>query len=62
MNETNGRIWMAGDAEVQVDEATMRAVGDLPCDPVSGILGRPNILMFGDFGWNSLASDEQQER
>ena len=62
VDEYNGRIWPAGEASVPVDETTMRAVGELPRDPVSGKLARPNILMFGDGGWNSRVTDEQQER
>ena len=62
VDEDAGRIWEAGDVAVRVDEATMRAVGELPRDPVSGKLARPNVLMFGDFGWNSRVSDAQQER
>ena len=62
VDEYNGRLWPADIAGVQVDETTMRAVGELPRDPVSGQLARPNILMFGDGGWNSRMTDEQQER
>ena len=37
--------------EVVVDEDTMRAVPPLPSCPRCGGLARPNILMFGDYGW-----------
>jgi len=62
VDEYDGHIWPASEAEVPVDETTMRAVGELPCDPVSGKRARPNILMFGDGGWNRRVTDEQQER
>ncbi|WP_410593286.1 SIR2 family NAD-dependent protein deacylase [Amycolatopsis sp. lyj-23] len=43
-------IWPA-DAEVVVDEDTVRAVPPLPSCPRCGGLARPNILMFGDSSW-----------
>ena len=48
--------------EVAIDESTMRAVPPLPACPNCGALARPNILMFGDSGWNSSHSDAQQRR
>ena len=47
----SSRIWPADDVEIEVDPETMRAVGDLPTCDSCGSLARPNILMFGDFGW-----------
>lgn len=61
-DESRGKIWDAGGVAVTVDEATMRAVGDLPTDPVSGMLARPNILMFNDALWNSAVTGAQQQR
>jgi NAD-dependent SIR2 family protein deacetylase len=48
--------------EVAVDEATMRAVPPLPDCPNCGALARPNILMFGDWHWDSSRSDAQHRR
>lgn len=48
--------------EVAIDEATMRAVQPLPACPDCGALARPNILMFGDGGWDSTRSDDQERR
>ncbi|WP_227012752.1 MULTISPECIES: SIR2 family NAD-dependent protein deacylase [unclassified Pseudonocardia] len=48
-------VWPAGGAAVEVDEVdedTMRAVGELPRCPGCGGLARPAILMFGDGGWD----------
>lgn len=45
-------VWPADGVEVPVDEATMRAVGELPRCPGCGGLARPAILMFGDGGWD----------
>ncbi|MGA6165607.1 SIR2 family NAD-dependent protein deacylase [Amycolatopsis magusensis] len=50
------RIWPA-DVEVDVDPETMRARHPLPACPDCGGLARPNILMFGDFGWLPGRSD-----
>lgn len=54
--------WPAGDARVEVDEASLRAAPPLPACPRCGGLARPNILMFGDFGWDSDASAQQELR
>lgn len=48
--------------EVTIDESTMRAVPPLPACPKCGSLARPNILMFGDAGWDSSHSDAQHRR
>jgi NAD-dependent SIR2 family protein deacetylase len=62
VDESAGRIWDVGDTQVIVDEAKMRAVGELPRDPLSGELARPNILMFDDFEWNGEMTKAQHER
>jgi NAD-dependent SIR2 family protein deacetylase len=48
--------------EVAIDLETMRAVPPLPACPDCGALARPNILMFGDRGWDSSRSDSQERR
>jgi NAD-dependent SIR2 family protein deacetylase len=48
--------------EVAIDEATMRAILPLPACPNCGAPARPNILMFGDHGWDSSRSDDQHRR
>jgi NAD-dependent SIR2 family protein deacetylase len=47
---------------VAIDEATMRAIPPLPACPRCGALARPNVLMFGDWGWDSSRSDPQHRR
>jgi len=49
-------------AGVEVDEATMRARPPLPSCPGCGELARPNVLMFGDWGWEPTMTARQQER
>jgi NAD-dependent SIR2 family protein deacetylase len=53
--------WPAGELEVEVDPETMRAVGRLPSCPRCGGLARPNILMFGDYGWVAERSQRRLE-
>lgn len=44
---------------IPVDEATMRA-GHIPRCVSCGAVARPNILMFGDYGWVSDRTAQQQ--
>ena len=55
-------IFPAAGRSVEVDPETMRAVGDLPSCPRCGALARPNILMFGDGGWDPSDSEAQAGR
>ncbi|MGO9465209.1 MAG: SIR2 family NAD-dependent protein deacylase [Isosphaeraceae bacterium] len=49
-----------GDAiEVAIDLTTMKAIRPLPVCPNCGAVARPNILMFGDWGWDSARADTQ---
>jgi NAD-dependent SIR2 family protein deacetylase len=48
--------------DVEIDPESMRAVHPLPSCPGCGALLRPNILMFGDWGWNSERTDSQMRR
>ncbi len=45
--------------QVEVDEATCRARPPLPSCPSCRGLARPNILMFGDMGWDDTRTDAQ---
>ena len=56
-----GRIWSAEDVQIEIDE-NFRAQEPLPRCPDSGALARPNILMFGDWGWESSRTDAQSRR
>lgn len=48
--------------DVSVDETTMRAKAPLPSCPACGALARPNLLMFGDYDWDSSRYDAQRDR
>jgi len=47
---------------VDVDPASFRARPPLPRCPRCGTLARPNILMFGDGGWDGTRTAEQSHR
>src|SRR5262249_5078590 len=51
-----------GTIELTIGEETMRAVPPLPSCPRCGALARPNILMFGDWSWDSAWTDAQIRR
>ena len=55
-------IWSAEATTVLVDEDTIRARPPLPQCIRCGRLARPNVLMFGDWGWISNRCDEEQQR
>jgi NAD-dependent SIR2 family protein deacetylase len=47
---------------LNIDHQTMRAIPPLPKCPRCGAMARPNILMFGDWGWNSSHAETQQQQ
>ena len=55
-------IWPAKNFKVAVNENTLRATSPLPSCPACGQLARPNILMFGDWCWDSSRADKQKIR
>ena len=55
-------IYPAGLEQVEIDEPSMRAAEPLPRCPGCGALSRPNILMFGDGGWEGERELAQSTR
>ncbi|WP_206108110.1 SIR2 family NAD-dependent protein deacylase [Paludisphaera soli] len=55
-------IFPAEGRAATIDPRTMRAVGKLPDCPRCGGLARPNILMFGDGGWDGSRTEAQAKR
>lgn len=55
-------IWDSRGIEVQVNEETMKAREPLPKCPSCRKVARPNILMFGDWGWLPRRTHDQQHR
>ena len=54
-------IWPADDFLPEVDEAKCLLRSDFPKCPYCRNLARPNVLMFGDWGWLDARSDLQQQ-
>lgn len=52
-------IWTATDTQVVVDMDSFKAQKPLPHCPNCGAIARPNILMFGDWQWNSARTNMQ---
>jgi len=61
VDECGQGLWSV-DAGVTVDAETLRAAPPLPVCPGCGGLARPNILMFGDYGWDDSRVNEQSGR
>lgn len=57
-----GDIWSARDFVPAVDAAECLLTSDLPTCPHCGGLARPNILMFGDWGWLDFRERIQHAR
>ncbi len=55
-------IWSADGVEVEVDEETFRARGELPSCPYSTRVARPNVLMIGDYTWLDERTSRQKNR
>ncbi len=55
-------VFAGHSCKVEVDPETMRAIDPLPACPRCGALARPNILMFGDWGWISERTDAQLQQ
>jgi NAD-dependent SIR2 family protein deacetylase len=53
-------VWSADALSLEIDEATMTATGELPRCPRCGALARPNVLMFGDFGYTGARQADQR--
>ncbi len=56
-----GKIWSANDVTIAISD-DFRAQEPLPKCPECGALARPNILMFGDWKWESRRTDVQSDR
>jgi NAD-dependent SIR2 family protein deacetylase len=54
-------IWSAEGVEVPIDAERFRALTWPRC-PRCGATARPNILMFGDWGWEASRTEAQEER
>ncbi len=55
-------IWDASDERVTIEESSFRALEPLPKCRRCTTVARPNILMFGDWGWVGQRTNAQQRR
>jgi len=55
-------IWSADGYTLQVDNEACKLLNQPPTCPHCGGLARPNILMFGDWGWNEQRAAAQEAR
>jgi NAD-dependent SIR2 family protein deacetylase len=62
VRDCSDHLWRTDFPNLDIDTTTVRAQGRLPRCPHCGGLARPNILMFGDWSWNSTQSDVQARR
>ncbi len=60
--DCRGAIWSAENLIPKVDAENCRLTGELPSCPHCGGLARPNILMFGDWGWVERRTSLQFQR
>ncbi len=61
IHNCQGEIWSAKDTCIEIEEG-FRAKVPLPTCLNCGVIARPNILMFGDYEWESTRTDEQSQR
>lgn len=54
--------WPADAFHPLVNEMTSELMSPMPRCPRCGALARPNILMFGDWGWVDVPYEKQRER
>ncbi|MFO0959282.1 MAG: Sir2 family NAD-dependent protein deacetylase [Isosphaeraceae bacterium] len=62
LNRCGIGIYKATKDDVAIDPETFRAAGPLPSCPTCEALARPNILMFGDGGWDAERTSAQYAR
>ena len=62
MNVCGQPTWPAEGFQPVVDVENCRLLSALPTCPVCGGLARPNIMMFGDWGWDGHHAEHQQAR
>ncbi|TFG99336.1 MAG: NAD-dependent deacetylase [Calditrichales bacterium] len=55
-------IWSSAATDIMIDEKRFRAMPPYPTCPLCGAIARPNILMFGDWGWLSERTQAQDNR
>lgn len=62
LNNCQGSIWNAGRFEPSISTEQCQLLNDPPTCPDCGAIARPNVLMFGDWDWESHRTDQQAQR
>jgi NAD-dependent SIR2 family protein deacetylase len=55
-------VWSADAFKPVVDTEKCMLLSDLPTCPACGGLARPNIMIFGDWGWDGIRANQQKSR
>jgi len=61
IDNCQGMLWSSDETYIEIDEG-FKAKEPLPSCPYCRAMARPNILMFGDYGWEYARTDGQRER
>ena len=61
IHNCQSKLWSSNDTIIEIEEG-FRAKEPLPACPHCSTMARPNILMFGDFGWEYSRTNTQRER
>jgi len=61
IDNCQGMLWSSNDTFIEIEKG-FKAKEPLPSCPFCGAMARPNILMFGDFGWEYARTNGQRER
>ncbi|HPT48659.1 MAG TPA: Sir2 family NAD-dependent protein deacetylase [Accumulibacter sp.] len=62
LDACHGAIWPADDFQPAIDDTRCQLTSDFPRCPHCQGIARPNILMFGDWGWLGERSNAQEGR
>ena len=61
IDNCQGMIWSSDEIHIDIGE-DFKAKEPLPSCPFCGAMARPNILMFGDYGWEYARTNGQRDR
>jgi len=62
LDSCENKIWAVDIEKFEIDDKIFEAIGDLPKCNNCKELARPNILMFGDWNWNSERTNNQHTK
>ncbi len=62
LNDCENKVWKADFEKIEIDNEKFEAIENLPKCKNCNALARPNILMFGDWNWNSQRANIQHDK